>query len=229
MSFSIIIPTYNEAENILDLIKEIRFSLKSYKNYEILIIDDGSTDNTLKLLKNYKNKFFFNFIKNNKNIGQSFSILNGVKISKYDTIVTIDADGQNNPKDIPKLLEIYNSSKNYSLVGGLRIDRKDNFIKIISSQIANNVRVFVLKDDCLDTGCSLKIFNKKYFLKLPRFDGMHRFLPALFKGYGYKTYFVEVDHRKRIRGKSKYGTFDRLFRGIFDLINVKLMINKINK
>ena len=169
------------------------------------------------------------FIKNKKNIGQSFSILAGIKNSIYDTIVTLDGDGQNNPEDIPKLLEIYFNQDKYYLVGGLRLKRKDNFIKRISSKIANKVRQSILKDNCSDTGCSLKVFSKKIFLQFPEFKSMHRFLPALFKGYGYGTYFIEVEHRNREKGKSKYGTLDRLFRGIFDLINVKLMINKINK
>ena len=105
----------------------------------------------------------------------------------------------------------------------------DNIIKIISSRIANKIRSFVLKDDCLDTGCSLKVFSKKIFLHFPFFDGIHRFLPALYKGYGYKTCFIPVDHRLRIYGKSNYGIKDRLFKEIFDLIRVKKIINNKTK
>ena len=161
-------------------------------------------------------------------MGQSFSIYYGVHASNYNDIVTLDGDGQNPPKDISKIANIYFSS-NYKLVGGLRLNRKDNAIKKISSKIANKIRSFVLNDKCIDTGCSLKIFNKTYFLNLPFFNGMHRFLPALFLAYGCETYYIEVGHRARSKGKSKYGTIDRLIRGIKDLIKVLYLIRRIKK
>ena len=134
---------------------------------------------------------------------------------------------QNNPNDIPSLINLYNSDS-FKLVGGIRKKRKDNLTKIISSYLANKIRSFILKDDCKDTGCSLKIFDKDIFLKFPYFDGLHRFLPALFKGYGYKTSFIEVDHRKRYKGISKYGTLSRLIWGVRDIFKV-LNIIKNNK
>ena len=109
------------------------------------------------------------------------------------------------------MIQEYNKDKDLVLVGGIRLNRKDNFLKKISSKIANKIRMLILKDNCEDTGCSLKIFDKKIFLSFPLFDGIHRFLPALFTGYGKKTIFVDVDHRPRIYGYSKYGTFKRLF------------------
>ena len=121
---------------------------------------------------------------------------------------------------------IKNGNNKVFLLGGLRLNRKDNLWKIVSSKIANRVRKTILQDDCLDTGCSLKIFFKKKYLEIPFFDGNHRFLPALFKGFGKNTLFMEVDHRSRIAGISKYGTLDRLFKGIYDLIKVKNIINK---
>ena len=153
--------------------------------------------------------------------------MNGINSSKYNTIVTIDGDGQNNPIDIPKLANVYFSNKNLYLVGGIRKNRKDNFKKIISSKIANLIRKKLLNDNCNDTGCSLKIFDKETFLRFPPFNGMHRFLPALFKGYGKNTDFINVDHRKRKFGISKYGTFDRMIRGIRDMIRVLIIIKKI--
>ena len=125
-----------------------------------------------------------------------------------------------NPIDIPILLEKYLSHHNTFLVGGIRTKRKDSLIKIISSKIANKIRSLILKDDCIDTGCSLKVFDRDIFLSFPFFDGIHRFLPALFKGYGYKTMYVAVDHRERKFGISKYGTINRLIRGIIDIIKV---------
>ena len=162
-------------------------------------------------------------------MGQSFSLFRGVKESKYSVIVSIDGDGQNNPIDIVKLLTLYNSSENLKLVGGIRQKRKDSIIKIISSKIANNVRSFILNDECPDTGCSLKVFDKQVFLSFPFFSGIHRFLPALFKSFGYNTEFINVDHRKRSAGKSKYGIFDRLLKGIIDIFKVIIIINNIKK
>ena len=122
------------------------------------------------------------------------------------------------------MLDLYFSNKKYSLVGGIRRNRKDNLLKLISSKIANQIRSLILKDDCVDTGCSLKVFDKNTFLTFPFFDGLHRFLPALFKGFGKSTLFVDVDHRPRISGVSKYRTIDRLYKGIIDIIRVKKII-----
>tara|TARA_B100001093_G_C26766171_1_gene987982 strand:+ start:117 stop:797 length:681 start_codon:yes stop_codon:yes gene_type:complete len=222
--YSIVIPIFNEEENIVNLLNEIFTSLKEFKNYEIILIDDSSTDNTLDLLNIYFSNPHIKVLKNLKNQGQSFSINKGIKESLFDTIITIDGDGQNVPTDIPQLILEFNKDKNIKLVGGIRIKRKDSIVKIVTSKIANEIRSFILSDDCKDTGCSLKIFDKKIFLTFPFFDGIHRFMPALFKGYGYKTKFINVQHRKRKFGQSKYGTFNRLFRGINDIIKVKKIL-----
>lgn len=225
--FSIVIPVYNESENILSLLDEIYVNLKKFNNYEIILVNDCSTDNTLDVIKNISDQKI-KLVNNIKNYGQSYSIHRGIKLSFYNIIITIDGDGQNDPADIPKLLEIYLSKKDIELVGGLRLKRRDTIIKIISSKIANNIRSFILNDDCKDTGCSLKIFNRKIFLDFPYFDGIHRFLPALFKGYGYKTFFISVSHRKRKYGFSKYGTIKRLFKGLRDMIKVKKILKNIS-
>jgi len=127
------------------------------------------------------------------------------------------------------LLEHYFLNESICLVGGIRSKRKDNIIKIFSSKIANKIRSYIFKDNCNDTGCSLKVFKKEIFLEFPYFNGIHRFLPSLFTGYGYETLFIKVDHRPRIRGSSNYGIFDRLFRGIVDIIKVKNIISKHNR
>ena len=227
--FTLVIPVFNEEDNLVSLIKEIKTALANYINFELIFVNDFSSDNTLEILKKEKKNFNFKIINNQLNLGQSYSILSGIKQSKYNIIVTLDGDGQNNPYDIPKLLEFYNKSNDIHLVGGIRSKRKDNLIKIISSRIANYVRSKFLEDGCTDTGCSLKVFDKNIFLKFEYFNGIHRFLPALFNGFGYKTFFLNVDHRKRNYGKSKYGTFLRLFNGLRDMIKVKNMINKNKK
>lgn len=222
--FSIIIPIYDEEKNIEFLINEIFFNLKKFKSFEIILVDDCSKDSSLQILNKFNSNNQIKIIRNIENKGQSYSIHKGVKEALFNTIITIDGDGQNNPSDIPSLIKSFDSENEIYLVGGIRIKRKDSFIKIISSKIANYIRSKILNDNCNDTGCSLKVFDKKIFLEFPYFDGMHRFLPALFSGYGYKTKFLNVDHRKRKYGISKYGTFKRLFVGIKDIIKVKKII-----
>ncbi len=226
--FSIIIPIYNEAENIEFLIKKIYYFLKkkNYNNYELVIVNDFSLDNTITILSKLEKIYEIKVINNASNQGQSYSIHKGILEASNITIVTLDGDGQNNPKDIPKLLDKYFTDEKIYLVGGIRQKRKDNLIKIISSKLANYVRSSIFDDGCKDTGCSLKVFDRNVFLSFPFFNGIHRFLPSLFKGYGYDTFFINVDHRSRTKGKSKYGTFGRLYRGILDIMKVKKIIRK---
>ena len=230
INFSIIIPIFNEEENIYKLVVEINEILKKTDFiYEVVIIDDCSTDNTYNTINSIKNKYDINYILNEKNMGQRFSFFIGMKNSKYNNIVTIDGDGQNNPADIPKLVNFFIGNKNLKLISGIRTKRKDSLIKIFSSKFANTIRSTLLKDRCADTGCSLKFFNKKIFLNFPYFNGIHRFLPALFVASKCEVMYISVDHRPRKLGISKYGTFDRLYKGIFDIIKVIKIINIIKK
>ena len=232
MNFSVVVPLFNEEKNINLLAEEIIFNLQDLKyNFELILVNDCSDDKTLDIIKHLKIKFpkIINILHNKKNLGQSKSIYSGISNSKYDVIVTLDGDGQNNPKDIPKLLKEYFSNDELFLVGGIRKKRKDSSIKIVSSKIANKFRNYILKDNCLDTGCSLKVFNKNIFLSFPFFDGIHRFLPALFAGYQKRTKFLDVDHRSRKFGKSNYGTFKRLYKGIIDIFRVMQIIRRYKK
>ena len=226
---SVIIPSYNEAENLENLVHEIdQVSIKKFK-YEIIVVDDHSNDNTSQIIKEHilNNKIIY--LCNEKNYGQSYSINKGIINSKYSTIVTIDGDGQNNPEDIPALLNKYFKNENFFFFVCIRKKRKDSLIKVISSRLANNIRRFILNDDCDDTGCSLKVFKKETYLTFPFFNGIHRFLPALFKGFGYKTMFIDVSHRPRLKGYSKYGTYGRLYRGIIDIWKVYIIIKDSKK
>lgn len=225
MNFSIVIPLYNEEENIELLIREINEALFNLDcSYEIILVDDGSKDNTVNIIKSI-NLNNLTLIQNSKNYGQSYSLSEGIKNAKNNLIITLDGDMQNNPHNISSLLDLYKTGS-FKLIGGIRKKRKDKLIKIISSYLANKIRILILNDDCIDTGCSLKAFDKNIFLKFPYFDGLHRFLPALYKGYGYKTSFIEVDHRKRYKGTSKYGTLSRLIWGVRDIFKVIKIINK---
>jgi len=230
MQFSIVIPLYNEEGNISKLFDEIIREINSIDKhlFEIILVNDHSYDNTLNNINEIKknNSDIVRVINNLENIGQSKSILNGILASKYHNIITLDGDMQNDPKDILKLINLYISNPEISLIGGIRKKRKDNFLKRISSVIANNFRSWMLKDDCEDTGCGLKIFDKKTFLEFSFFDGIHRFLPAMFKGYNHKTLFTNVNHRPRLEGFSNYGTFWRLVNGLIDTYKVYHIIKK---
>ena len=227
INLSLVIPCYNEAQNIFNLINELILNLENI-TYEIIIIDDNSTDESKAIYDKIDNDNI-NIYFNKRNMGQSFSIYKGVKLSSYNTIVTLDGDGQNDPKDIKNLIENYFNNFEIKLVSGIRVNRKDTFSKIIASKIANKIRALILKDHCPDTGCSLKIFEKKIFLRFKYFDGIHRFIPSLFEGFGYKVKYINVNHRKRLKGKSNYNNTQRLFKGIYDIIRVRNILNSVNK
>ena len=216
---SVVVPVKNEQDNVASLIAEIDAALSKVK-HEIIYVNDGSTDATLSILKQLQKKYKqLRVISHQQSCGQSTAVRTGVKFARYDWVATLDGDGQNNPADIPKLIDAV--SEGVELVGGnRRLSRRDTFIKRISSVIANTVRSAMLRDDTPDTGCGLKLFQREAFLDLPYFDHMHRFLPALIKRRGGKIVSVHVQHRNREHGKSNYGTLDRLIVGIVDLFGV---------
>ena len=219
-SLSVVVPVRNEEDNVAELIFEIRKALKNKIHYEMIYVDDGSTDHTYKNLINLQKTYKeLRVIRHQKSCGQSTAVRTGVKHAQYDWIVTLDGDGQNNPQDIPELLKAL--KEGVELVGGnRRHSRRDTWIKRISSVIANGVRSWMLQDNTPDTGCGLKLFSKEAFLDLPYFDHMHRFLPALIKRRGGLIVSVSVSHRPRTHGHSNYGTIDRLLVGIVDLFGV---------
>lgn len=230
-NFSLVIPLFNEEENIERVIEELCLELnKLIINYEIILIDDGSTDNTVSKVQKLLQKLNIDLqiIRNSINRGQSYSINKGIISSKYKSIVTLDGDGQNDPKDIKHLINVYNPKQNIHLVSGIRTKRRDSYVKKLSSLIANEIRKRYLNDSCSDTGCALKIFNKEIYENLIYFNGIHRFLPALFLSKNSKNIYIPVNHRNRTKGKSKYGISNRLINGLFDMYKVKKMM-KINK
>ncbi|WP_371195107.1 glycosyltransferase family 2 protein [Glaciecola sp. SC05] len=223
-SISVVIPAKNEADNIQPLVSEIFLYLSEAYDFEIIYVDDGSTDDTahkvMQLVNEFPNKI--RLLQHKKSVGQSTAIYSGVANAKGGVIITLDADGQNNPKDIPKLLKRAASFKHGSdyCITGFRKARKDTAWKRLQSRVANNVRAALLKDDTPDTGCGLKVFPRATFLKLPYFDHMHRYLPALIKRLGGSIEVVEVSHRDRQHGVSKYGMWGRLFAGLIDMLGV---------
>ena len=223
-SISVIIPAYNEQENLKTLVESITQALNDVSNLEIVVVDDCSTDNTRHKCSILAQTFpALTYLKHTQNSGQSASVFTGVKHARFELIATLDGDGQNPPSEIKKLIDAYHQysgNKSKTLFAGHRQGRQDPWIKLISSKIANNIRRKLLKDDCPDTGCGLKLFHKSTFLELPHFNHMHRFLPALYKRSGYNVVNVPILHAARQYGQSKYNTWGRLRVGVVDLFGV---------
>jgi len=220
MNFSIIIPLYNEKENVNQLNEELTTSLLKLRNknheFEIIYVDDGSTDNTLENLKILKNEIKTIILRNNKNLAQSKSIMNGMEESNYDNIILLDGDLQNDPNDIIKMVDVYSQKENI-LVHGYRKNRNDPyFTKILPSKIANYIVRKFTNSKILDHGCSLKIFDKRMINLNDFFGDFHRLFAAQINK-DIELVEMEVNHRPRQRGSSNYG-FERVFRVLIDLI-----------
>jgi len=224
MELSIVVPVHNEEDNVEPLIAEIDQALSDAGDYEMNFVDDGSTDNTLSRLDELRARYpRLRVLCHRRCCGQSTALLTGVRAARGRIIATLDGDGQNNPVDIPKLisaLKALDQDGTQSMVAGFRKRRKDTGWRRFSSKVANGVRSSLLGDNTPDTGCGLKVFSRELFLSLPYFDHMHRFLPALVQRAGGNVVSIEVDHRPRVRGVSKYGTWQRLWVGIVDLFGV---------
>jgi dolichol-phosphate mannosyltransferase len=223
MDLSVVIPVRNEAENVAPLIAEIRAALDGLFGYEIVVVDDGSSDGTAdEVLRLAGAMPQLRLLRHRENCGQSAAIRTGVKAARAPWIATLDGDGQNDPADIPRLWHLAQevAPGTMLLVNGHRRKRQDSWSKRRASRIANAVRRRLLHDDTPDTGCGLKLFSRALFLDLPYFDHMHRFMPALVLRESGIVRSIAVNHRPRRRGTSKYGLLDRLGVGIVDLFGV---------
>jgi len=231
VELAIVIPVLNEAESLAPLLDEITAVLDRRMEYEILVVDDGSTDATCEVLSRQRERRpALRHIRHRYSCGQSAATVSGVEAARADWIVTLDGDGQNDPADI---LRLYNSLReapaDVGLVIGHRTRRRDNKLKRLSSRIANGVRAHVLGDGAPDSACGLKAFARATFMRLPRFDHMHRFLPALVHREGLRVLSVEITQRARTAGRSKYGLHDRLWTGIVDLMGVWWLMRRASR
>jgi len=219
---SIVIPVYNEQENLPLLVEGLVPVMNSLvKPYEVIFVDDASTDRSLEVLKELARKYpCIRIAKFETNSGQSAAFDAGFKLAKADIVVTMDSDLQYEPRDIPRLLE---QLRNCDVVCGWRKNRKDPWLKRISTKVANAVRNSLSAETIKDTGCSLKAFRKKSLLNLKMYKGMHRFLPTLLKMQGAKVCEIEVQHLPRKFGRSKYNIRNRLFKSFLDLLFVVWM------
>ena len=224
LKLSVVVPVHNENENLRPLIEEIESAVAKLADHEIIYVDDGSTDDTLARLQALKREFpRLRVLRHQTCCGQSTALRTGIQSAKGSVIATLDGDGQNDPANIPAMLAAWQELKQQSataLVAGYRRNRKDTGWRKFSSRFANRIRAGLLRDETPDTGCGLKLFDRDLFLAMPYFDHMHRFLPALAQRAGSQVISVEVNHRPRTRGQSKYGTWHRLWVGIWDLLGV---------
>ena len=226
MRVSVVIPALNEAGNIGRLVEETYKAVPHEMLGEVIVIDDASTDatgNEVKALIAGGHLNGLRYLRHGVRSGQSTAMRTGILAATFPVIATMDGDGQNDPADIPKLLTRLSepgTKGGVALVGGWRTSRKDTGSKRYASLAANWIRDSVLKDNCPDTGCGIKVYWRDTFLRLPFFTSMHRYLPALFITYGHEVAYVPVNDRARVAGVSKYNNLNRALVGIYDLVGV---------
>ncbi|MDR2801291.1 MAG: glycosyltransferase family 2 protein [Desulfovibrio sp.] len=220
---SLIVPVYNEEDNIAPLTAEIKAAMaRQSRLWELIFVDDGSGDQSLARIKaEAAADRRLRYLALAENSGQSAALFTGFMEAEGAILVTLDADLQNDPADIPRLLDLF--GRDNDMVIGVRRRRQDSVIKKMSSRFANAVRNRLTSEDVSDTGCSLKVMRASMVARLPAFRGMHRFLPTLMKLLEAKVAESPVNHRPRVRGFSKYGVWDRAFSGFCDLLAVRWM------
>jgi len=225
---SVVVPVFNEQDNIAPLVHEVVAALRGLLPFEIVYVDDCSKDNSREVLKQLRLVIpELRVFGHTRQSGQSTAIRNGVKQARAEWIATLDGDGQNDPADIPKLLAARGKADaSVKLFAGWRVDRKDSGSKRWASKAANAIRSRLLRDETPDTGCGIKLFERELFLDLPYFDHMHRYLPALVKRAGFQSLSVPVNHRERSTGVSKYNNLGRAWVGIADLRGVSWLIKR---
>ena len=231
-TLSIVIPAKNEAENIVTLVEDIDRALAAHAPFEIIVVDDCSTDNSVAVLNARAQSMpHLRIVRHDRSGGQSAAVHSGVKAARAPIICTLDGDGQNPPEELPKLAAplLNDTTGKIGLVAGQRVGRQDTWSKRFASKFANRLRGWILQDGTRDTGCGLKAFRREAFLDLPYFDHMHRYLPALFTRDGWQVAHVDVSHRARGAGRSNYSNIQRALVGIVDLAGVAWLLRRRKK
>ena len=229
---SIVIPMKNEAENAGALLSEIAAVAGDLPEHEVIVVDDGSTDRTGEVVAGLAAADArLRLLRHPRSGGQSAAVHSGVLAARGGIVATLDGDGQNPPAELPRLVAplLADAAQRIGLVAGQRVRRQDSLSKRLGSRFANALRAWLLQDGTRDTGCGLKAFRREAFLRLPYFDHMHRYLPALFKRDGWQVALVDVAHRPRLAGRSNYSNLHRALVGIHDLIGVAWLIRRRKK
>ena len=228
VDLSVVVPVFNERDNVATLVSEIVAALRPLLALEIVYVDDGSSDDTVAQLALLKQQVpELRVLRHAVQSGQSTAIRTGVRAARGAWVATLDGDGQNDPADIPKLLRARDAADTQvKLFAGWRVERRDTASKRWASRFANAIRARLLHDDTPDTGCGIKLFERDAFLELPSFDHMHRYLPALMQRAGWKTLSIPVNHRSRASGVSKYNNLQRAWVGLSDLRGVAWLIRR---
>ena len=222
LCLSVVIAVFNEAENVTAVLDELTAALAGLQPFEIVFVDDGSTDATAQRIKALSgNHPALRLLRHDRRCGKTAALRTGAAAARAEWVATMDGDGQNDPADIPGMLQLGRSATGRApLVAGIRARRHDTLSRRVATRFANGFRQAVLADHCPDTGCGLKAFRREDFLRLPAFEGMHRFLPALFQAYGHPLLCKTVADRARLRGQSKYTNFGRAMVGVADMLGV---------
>jgi dolichol-phosphate mannosyltransferase len=229
---SIVVPARNEAGNLPQLIDGIEAALAHHAPVEIIIVDDGSTDDSVRVVTALAQaRPHLRLVRHPASAGQSAAIHSGVSAARAPVVCMLDGDGQNPPEELPRLAAalLADGSGRLGLVAGQRVGRRDTLSKRWASRLANGLRGWLLQDGTRDTGCGLKAFRRDAYLALPYFDHMHRYLPALFKRDGWEVALIDVSHRPRGAGRSNYSNLQRALVGVVDLFGVMWLIRRRKK
>jgi dolichol-phosphate mannosyltransferase len=227
--FSVVVPIYNEEQNVANLLAELQEVLAATAPFEAVLVDDGSTDASLQRMRDWKREHGADWLRIvclERNSGQSAAVLAGVEQARAPVIATLDGDMQNDPRDIPSMLARVESGEVDGMFG-VRHERRDSFVRRVSSKIGNGVRNLITGDRVADAACGIKVVRREFFLRAPRFVGMHRFMATLVRYLGGKVAEMNVNHRPRAAGTAKYGIGNRMLRGLRDCFAVRWMRTRI--
>ena len=222
---AIVVAVFNEADNVAAVTEEILAAAAPLKPFELIYVDDGSDDATRDRLRALRARgtkaSAIRILRHDRRCGKTAALITGIAAARAPWIVTMDGDGQDDAADVPRLLELAATAGGRApLIAGIRTNRRDRWSRRLATRVANGLRQALLRDGCPDTACGLKAFRRDAFLRLPVFEGMHRFLPALFQTYGHPLVCCPVNHRPRLSGRSKYTNFGRAMIGLADMLGV---------